>query len=164
MYDARVFNPSINGQPGTPAVDTFGKQLMTKKTSYTIQMLTFGEEANKHITNEIQAGIRLPEWDKAGHPDQLHWKETLALRQKIVFDPRLPTFGYARVYMPQGVGIGAYIPNAAPVAGPAFDTTAAVAATFAQPVPMAILPSAAPVAPAAPVVTPGGFIVAPAGV
>lgn len=163
VYEGRVFMPTIAGQPGTPVLGADGQPLMTKKFSYTIQMLTFGEESNKHIANEIQAGVRRPGWNIAGHPDQLHWKETLALRQKTVFDARLPTFGYARVYMPQGAGIGAYIasvaaPVVAPFAGPAFDTTAAVTATFAQPVPAIVLPAAAPAANAS------GFIVAPAGV
>ena len=138
---------------------------MTKKFSYTIQMLTFGEESNKHIAAEIQANVRPANWNVAGHPENAQWKEILKARQATPFNPALPTFGYARVYMPQGVGIGAYIPTAAaPIAAapafvPALDTAAAVAATFAQPVPTTI-PVAAPIA--APAT--GGFVVAPAGV
>ena len=166
VYNGRVFAPSVNNQPGQPILGPDGQPLMTKKFSYTIQMLTFGEESNKHIANEIQAGVRPPNWNVAGHPENLQWKEQLKLRQSTQFNPSLPTFGYARVYMPQGAGIGAYIPNAAPaqaptIAAPVADTAAAVAATFAAQPTTVVAPT---VAPAAPAVNPGGFVVAAPGV
>ena len=165
VYNGRVFQPGQNNQPGTPILGPDGQPLMTKKFSYTIQMLTFGEESNKHIAAEIQANVRPANWNVAGHPENAQWKEILKVRQATQFNPQLPTFGYAKIYLPQGAGVGAYIPNAAPAAAvapatftPAVDTAAAVAATFAQPVPAA--PAAIPaVAPAN-----GGFVVAPAGV
>ena len=165
VYNGRVFMPStVQGQPGQQINDAQGQPVLTKKFSYTITMLTFGEESNKHILNEIQAGVRPVGWNVAGSQEAAQWKATLQARQAIQFDPNSPTFGYARVYLPQGAGVGAYIQNAQPTTapttmGPAVDTTAAVAATFAGVQPAA--PVAAPAA--APTVNPGGFVV-PSGV
>lgn len=165
VYNGRVFMPSqVQGTPGQQINDAAGNPVLTKKFSYTITMLTFGEESNKHILNEIQAGVRPADWNVAGSQGNANWKATLQQRQAIQFDPASPTFGYARVYMPTGAGVGAYIQNAQPgVAptsmGPAVDTTAAVQATFAGVNPA----QAAPVAPVAPAVNNGGFIT-PAGV
>ena len=164
VYNGRVFMPStVQGQPGQQINDAQGQPVLTKKFSYTITMLTFGEESNKHIMNEIQAGVRPADWNVAGSPGAAQWKAILQSRQAIQFDASKPTFGYARVYLPQGAGIGAYIQNAAPATapttmGPAVDTTQAVAATFA------VNPAAPVAAPAAaPVVNDGGFVV-PQGV
>lgn len=159
VYNGRVFMPStVQGQPGQQINDSTGQPVLTKKFSYTITMLTFGEESNKHIMNEIQAGVRPADWNVAGSQGQAAWKATLQARQAIVFDPAKPTFGYARVYQPQGAGIGAYIQGAPTNAAPtAVDTTAAVAATFnANPVAPAAAPVVAPVAD-------GGFVM-PTGV
>jgi len=170
VYNGRVFMPSgVAGQPGQQINDSTGQPVLTKKFSYTITMLTFGEESNKHILNEIQAGVRPADWNVAGSQGSLVWKETLKARQAIQYDPAHLTFGYARVYQPQGAGIGAYIQGTAPgvaptTMGPAVDTTAAVAATFAgvQPAPTVAAP-VAPVATPAPAIQPGGFVV-PSGV
>lgn len=160
VYDGRVFMPGVGNQPGTPILGPDGQPLTTKKFSYTVQMLTFGEESNKHIANEIQMQLRPPNWNVAGHPEQAQWKAILQSRQATQFDPNLPQYGYARIIMPQGEGIGAYnpalntqavaqpAPAAAPaapvVAAPVADTTAAVAATFATPVATPAAPVAAP--------------------
>lgn len=179
VYDGRVFTKGTPGVPGTPVLGTDGQPLMTKKFSFTIAMLTFGEESNKHIMAEIQAGpnVRPAGWNVAGSLEAKQWKEILMARQTIQFNPASPTYGYARVYMPQGAGITAYVPTvagtAAPIAyapaaapvvvGAAVDTAAAVAATFAgvpvvgQPVPVVGQPivNAAPVAP----IVNNGFVV-----
>ncbi len=177
VYDGRVFTKGTPGVPGTPVLGADGQPLMTKKFSFTIGMLTFGEESNKHIMAEIQAGpnVRPAGWNVAGSLEAKQWKEILQMRQAIQFNPASPTYGYARVYMPQGAGISAYIPDAPvaapiayapPVAGSAVDTAAAVAATFAgapvvgQPVivqPPVVQPivNAAPVAP----IVNNGFVV-----
>lgn len=160
VYNGRVFYPSINGQPGLPVLDATGQPLTTKKFSYTVSMLTFGEESNKHIADEIQAGIRPMGWNIAGSQEAAAWKAILQQRQAITFDPNLPTYGYAKVRMPQGQNIGAYIMTPAEgnvVAPVAMDTAAAVAATFAGPAPV-VAPPAAP-AQAAPVVAAGGFVI-----
>lgn len=164
VYNGRVFMPStVQGQPGQQINDAAGNPVLTKKFSYTITMLTFGEESNKHIMNEIQAGVRPADWNVAGSQGNATWKATLQARQAIQFDPNSPTYGYARVYLPQGAGIGAYIQNAqttvAPTTmGPAVDTTKAVAATFAG-----VNPTTAAPAAATPNVAPGGFVM-PTGV
>jgi len=164
VYNGRVFMPSaVPGQPGQQINGPDGQPVLTKKFSYTISMLTFGEESNKHILTEIQAGIRPAGWNIAGSADEAAWKAQLKARQAIQFDPSLPTYGWARIYMPTGAGIGAYVQNqtdTAPVAGPAANTTAAVAATFAGVNPAQQgTPVAAPVV--APAVAPGGFVVPP---
>ncbi len=134
VYDGRVFMPGAPGQPGTPVMKADGTPLTTKKFSFTVGLLTFGEESNKHINNEIQAGanVRPAGWNVAGSQDNLVWKEILKARQAIQFNPQAPTYGYARVYMPQGAGIAAYVQNqpVGAVTGAVVDTAAAVAATF----------------------------------
>jgi hypothetical protein len=148
VYDGRVFQKGTPGQPGAQVLAPDGQPLMTKKFSYTVQMLTFGEESNKHINAEIQAGphVRPAGWNVAGTPDSLQWKQILLARQAVQFNPAAPTYGYARIYMPQGAGIAAYIPNqvAAVVAaatGPAIDPAAAVAAAFNGVNPAGALPA-----------------------
>ena len=168
VYMGRVFKPGINGQPGTVILGDDGQPLLTKKFSYTVSLLTFGEESNKHIQNEMQAMInnqpvRPHDWNVIGSPGYVQWRETLKARMAIQFDPNMPTYGYARVLLPQGPGIGAYIQNEgvitpATTMAPTADTAAAVAATFGAVNPAA----AAPVAPAMKV-NPGGFVV-PSGV
>ena len=164
VYDGRVFNKSVNGQPGTQVLAADGTPLTTKKFSYTISMLTFGEESNKHIMNEIQAGpnVRPAGWNVAGSLDAKTWKEILIARQAVQFNPASPTYGYARVYMPQGSGIGAYVPQAQ--SGPAANTTAAIVQTFAGVSPagnvatLPVQPTVVQPAPVAPIVS-SGFVV-----
>jgi len=169
VYDGRVFMPSgIPNQPGTPIAKADGTPLMVKKFSYTIQLLTFGEESDKHINNEIQAGpqVRPAGWNIAGSQDALLWKEILKQRQAVAFNPAAPTYGYARVRMPQGAGIAAYIQNqpaAIAGVGAAVDTAAVVAASLAgiNPVGSVALPGgvAVPGVVAAPPVVASGFVV-----
>lgn len=174
VYMGRVFNPSaMPGQPGTPVLMPDGSPLLTKKFSFTVSMMTFGEESDKHIANEIQAGVRPIGWNVAGSVENQQWTDILKQRQTIQFNQQLPTYGYARVTMPNGPGIAAYIQNAQPVvaaaAGPAVDTAAAVAATFAGVHPAGagvvtgVQVQPGPIAQPGPIVQPGGFI-APPGV
>ena len=162
VYNGRVFMPStVPGQPGQQITAADGTPVLTKKFSYTISMLTFGEESNKHILNEIQVGVRPADWNVAGSPGNAQWKAILQSRQAIQFDPNSPTFGYARVYMAQGAGIGAYIQNQTPTVAPTtmgapVNTAAAVTATFAGVQPAGTV---APAAPATPNIQPGGFVV-----
>ena len=162
VYNGRVFMPSgVAGTPGTQVNDNLGNALMTKKFSYTITMLTFGEESDKHIDTEIQANVRPAGWNIKGSPEAAQWKAILQARQAVQFDPQQPTYGYARVYMPTGAGIGAYI-QTGPTTGVA-PQTAGVQATFAGVNPAPVAP-AVPVQPAvAPMINSGGFVV-PSGV
>lgn len=120
VYDGRVFH---NSQPVQMADGTV---LTTKKQSYTIVRLTFGEESNKLIAHEMQAMLngkpmRPAGWNQVGSADHAEWVLTLKARQAVQFDSNLPTFGYARVIIPAGQGIAAYNPQLdnrqAPLAG-----------------------------------------------
>ena len=172
VYNGRVFQPGAPGQPGSPILGADGQPITTKKFSFTVSMMTFGEESDKHIANEIQAGVRPAGWSIAGSKDQAQWKEILKQRQAIQFNQQSPTYGYARVVMPNGPGIAAYIQNAPAIVGapgPAIDTAAAVTATFAgvQPGPVVqpgmVMPGTVVQPGPTPTINPGGFI-APAGV
>lgn len=152
VFDKRVFMPStIEGQPGTPILKADGSPLMTKGTSFTINELTFGEESNKHIDREIQAGVRPIGWNVIGSPEAAQWKEILKSRQAIQFDPNSPTgtYGYATIRMAAGAGIGAYVQD---------QPVTAVLATQVAPI-----AAVAPALVAAPIVNNGGFVT-PSGV
>jgi hypothetical protein len=115
---------------------------------------------HKHIANEIQSGIRPVDWNTAGAAGYALWRETLKKRNALVFDPVQPVFGYAKVILPQGPGIGAY--TAQPAAAPAFATPGTGAAVEAAVITAAANPAVvgaalfapvqAPVVPVAPVV------------
>ncbi len=105
VFDKRVF---FNRQPVQMADGTV---LTVKGVSFTIERLIFGAESEKFIAEEIQAQVRPVNWNVAGHPENLQWKEILKARQAVAFDPQSPTYGYARVLMPQGAGIGPYVEN-----------------------------------------------------
>lgn len=157
LYDGRVFQRStVPGQPGAPVMAPDGTPLTTKKPSFTIRDLSFGADSKKHIANEIAAQVRPVGWDKDGSPEQAQWKEILKARSAVQFNPNSPTYGYAKVQMPQGAGIAAYIQNGNVATTGAAVTPAAVAATFAGVSPA---PAAAPVAPK----VNAGFVM-PAGV
>jgi len=121
-YDARVF---FNDQPMTYPDGTL---ITVRKVGFSITELTFGEESAKHIANEIQAGIRPPDWNLAGAAGYATWRETLKKRNTLVFDPAQPVFGYAKVILPQGPGIGAYTPQSTPGFAGAAPITGAVEA------------------------------------
>ena len=104
-YDGRVFHNQnvLTAQDGT--VKT------TRKMSFTITRLTFGEESNKFIAQECGAGLRPAGWNIIGSPDYNAWREKLKARSALTFNPNMPTFGYATVIIPAGAGIGAFIDN-----------------------------------------------------
>ena len=157
VYDKRVFMPSlVIGQPGAPVLKTDGSPLTIKSQSYTIGRLGYGMESEKHIAREIQENVRPPGWNVMGSVEAAQWKEILNARKAIMFDPNSPTgtFGYATIRMPQGAGIGAYIPQTQAVAAPLAQPVAATVAVA----PIAAAPAVAPVA-----IGNGGFVV-PAGV
>lgn len=104
-YMGRVF------QNNQPLQLSDGSLIQTRKYSWTILRLTFGEESHKLINSEIQKGIRPADWNTPGAPGYQTWRTILQQRMAIQFDPNKGTFGYARVRVPQGPGIGAYIPN-----------------------------------------------------
>ena len=168
VYDKRVFMPSlVQGQPGAPVLKADGSPLTYKAQSYTIGRLGYGMESDKHIAREIQENVRPLGWDVKGSVQEAQWKEILNARKAIQFDPNSPTgtFGYATIRMPQGVGIGAYIPNQTQVAQPAGLVAQPVAAALTvAPVAAAPVVAAPAVAVADPVVVASGGFVVPAGV
>lgn len=119
VYAGRVFvdNQMMTRPDGTP--------ITTKKMSFTIARLTFGEESNKHIADEIQAKLRPVDWNQIGSPGYNAWRETLRARSAMQFDPTKPVFGYAKVVAVQGPGITAYNP-ALNTGAPAATATPAV--------------------------------------
>ncbi len=149
VSDKRVFH---NRQPVQLADGTV---LTTKAVSFTIEKLIFGSESEKFIADELQAGVRPTNWNVAGHPENLQWKEILKARQAVQFDPASPTYGYANVILPQGPGIGAFIPQ-----GNANATAGVPASVAVNPAANVVAPATAPATPAtAPAVAPGGFVV-----
>jgi len=153
VYKGKTYFPGVNGQPGQQVICPDGTPLMTKKTSFTISQLSFGSESKKHINNELQAGVRPINWDKAGTPDNLQWIEILKARQAVQFDPQSPTYGYAHIRMPQGN-----------VQAPIAKSTEGVAATFAGVNPTQPATTVGPGPAIAPTIATGGFVTAPAGV
>ena len=105
-YLGKVFD---NGQPVMKADGT--GQLMTRRIGYTIEpgSLIFGDDADKILAREIQgyAGIagfdtRPPMWNHSdpNHADRLAWKEISQWRMAQVYNPAIPTYGYAIVAVP----------------------------------------------------------------
>lgn len=103
VYQGRVFH---NNQP---VVMQDGTTLTSKKYSFTIVRLTFGEESNKLIAWEIQSQIRPADWNTPNSPGYTTWREKLKARSATPYNPALPKFGYANVIKAQGPGIGAYV-------------------------------------------------------
>ncbi len=157
-YRKRVFFKSlIDGQPGAPVLNPDGSPVEVPAVGFTVRDLSFGADGKNLINEEIQAGIRPVNWRQEGSPEQAQWKAVQDARMAVQFDPNSPTgtYGYARIYLPRGAGIGAYTAQGqtAGVAG----NTAAVAATLNAVNPAAAAP--APAAVPAPQVAPGGFVV-----
>jgi hypothetical protein len=143
-FESRIFHND------TPVLAPDGTLITTRKIGFSITQLVFGDESAKHIANEIQAGIRPVDWHAAGAPGYVAWREKLKLRNTLVFDPTQPIFGYAKVILPQGPGIGAYTPQAVGMTGVAGAVQDAVVNAALNPaVAGAALfqPVAAPVAP-----------------
>jgi len=90
---------------GSPRLDMSGQPIEIQKTAFTIMNLIFGEESDKVVAEEIQAGRRPIHWKEAAHPDYQLWIQILHARQAATWDGRNPEFGYARVVVPTGQGI-----------------------------------------------------------
>lgn len=104
VYPGRVFDND------TMLIRADGTPITTKKMSFTIVRLTFGEESNKHIADEIQKGFRPIDWNQMGSAGNAAWREKLRARSAIMFDPAQPVFGFAKVIPATGPGISAYNP------------------------------------------------------
>lgn len=169
VYNGRVFDNDLmlTRADGTP--------ILSKKMSFTITRLTFGEESNKHIADEIQKGFRPVDWNQMGSAGNTAWRERLRARGAVQFDPSQPVFGFAKVFPATGPGISAYNPaleQTRPVAAvatgapvvpltTAVETTVVDAAGKPGAVAQSLFPTGVATVKAAPVDT--GFV-APAGV
>jgi len=109
IYQGRVYTPSAPGVDGTPITLQDGTPLTTKKFSFTIRQFDLGNDSHKHIMREIQAQVRGEKFWMQGHPDYENFRALLKARMSVQFDPNSPTFGFARIRLPQGAGIGAWI-------------------------------------------------------
>lgn len=162
VYDKRIFMPSlVQGQPGTQINKPDGSPLTMKAQSYTIGRLGYGMESNKHIADEIALKVRPLHWNTIGSVEAAQWTEILKARQAIQFDPNSPTgtYGFATIRMPQGAGIGAYIPKTAPVAAPVVAAPVAAPVAVAVAAPIVAQPIAAAPVVATPAIGAGGFVV-----
>jgi hypothetical protein len=164
VYTAPVYH---NNQ----IVSVGGAQLTRKAYGYTIRQFDLGNDSFKHIMDEIQRGVRGPNWWMKGHPDYENFRALLKGRMGLVghFDPSIHAagFGFAPVKLAQGAGIGAYIPGqkadskTMPAAtfmnGPGAATTPqAVAAAFGVRPAVSVAPTAQPINPANSFVVPAG--------
>lgn len=146
IYRAPVY---YNNQP----VNINGEILTRKCYGYTIRRFDLGNDANKHIMDEIQQGVRGVNWWAKGSQDAVNFKAVLDQRMAAAkggYNAQYgAAFGFAGVEMPS-YQHGAYNSNQqAPGGQPsatvgAAPTAATVAAAFTG--------GAAPTTPARPVV------------
>lgn len=154
-YRKRVyFKSAVEGQPGAPVLNSDGSPVEVAVVGFTVRDLSFGADAKGLINTEIQERIRPMGWDVQGSAEEAQWKATQSARMATQFDPNSPTgqYGFARIYMPKGAGIGAYIAQ-----GQTAGAAPAVAAAL-----NAVNPAAAPLQAPAPAAAPaaaGGFVV-----
>ena len=108
VYPKRVFD---NDQM---LIRADGTPITTKGMSFTIVRLTFGEESNKQIADEIQKQYRPIDWNTTNSPGYAAWREKLRARSALQYDPSQPVFGFAKVIPATGPGISAYNPALEP--------------------------------------------------
>jgi len=102
-FDKRIF---VNGQP---LVGPDGQPITYQATVFRITGdLTFGDDSSKLVAAEIARyngtmtfDSRPAQWNIPGTPDNEAWKQIIAARSATVFDGTKPTYGYARVIIPQ---------------------------------------------------------------
>lgn len=101
--DIQSYSGNVFDQSGQLRLDATGQPIQVTKISFTIKDIVFGEEADKFIQDEIQRQKRPANWDKKGHPDFETWRQKMITRQSAIWDGKSNTFGFARVFVPQGV-------------------------------------------------------------
>lgn len=70
-----------------------------------------GEEAAKHINDEVGKGIRPQGWNIPGSAGHTQWQALCAKRNAEMYQPGMVMFGYAYVQQPKNAQAAAY-PNA----------------------------------------------------
>jgi hypothetical protein len=127
---------------GTQVLQKDGRTaLQTRQTSFTIREFTWGSDSNRTEQEEIGAGMqsgegrRPAQWNITGSPDNLAWKQMLALRKQTFYHGG-ERFGYAQVVAPRTPGYQIMIGD-----------QSKILRTQAQPIAAAPgLPAAAPIA------------------
>ena len=91
---------------GSQVLQKDGSALQTRQTSFTIRSFTWGSDSNNTIDQEkiggmlSGEGLRPAQWDVTGSPDNLTWKQMLALRKQTFYQGG-EVFGYATVVAPR---------------------------------------------------------------
>lgn len=118
-----------------------------EKTSFEVKEILFGAESENVIADEIRDKLRPEGWNIAGSAAHTAWLAILKQRNSQQYTPGMKQFGYARVQVVEGPGIGPYVENQQTTA--VVGTAAAVAAAVAAvppPAPPAEAPAPAPAA------------------
>lgn len=105
-YIGTVYNPD-----GSPVLNMQGQVVTTRKVSFTIENIVFGEESAKTVANDIASGIRGANWQNPQHPDYQNWIAKLRARQAMKYQPGMTAFGYARVRMPKAATNAGFQPQ-----------------------------------------------------
>ena len=105
-YIGTVYNSG-----GSPVLNMQGQVVTTRKVSFTIENIVFGEESAKTVANDIASGIRGANWQNPQHPDYQNWIAKLRARQAMKYQPGMTAFGYARVRMPKAATNAGFQPQ-----------------------------------------------------
>ena len=166
VCDPHSYLGDLYNADGSKRLDAAGQVIQVTKVAFTIKDIIFGEESSKLIAEEIATGRRPQNWNVANHQDYALWTTILQQRQAIVWNGVDKSYGYARVYIPQGPGIQLDFSQSTPVApatvapvapatvAPVAPAAGAAGAPDVAAITAAVIASmnAAPVSPAAPVV------------
>lgn len=110
---------------GVMRLEADGTPVLVEKVGFQIvESPIYGEDAQKTIDLEIITGRRPINWNITNHPDQATWVQMLKDRANVQYVPGSPTFGFAKVIVPQGQGI---VPVTQAATGPAAKAAAAAA-------------------------------------
>ncbi len=104
VYEKRKM---VNGQP---VIDQQGNAITYEAHSYRLARFpSLGADSAKHVANEVASwnGVisfdgRPPAWNQPGTADAQAWAQIMAARNTAVYDGQSPTFGFARVIIPEG--------------------------------------------------------------
>jgi len=98
-----TFRWQMTNKEGQPLLNADGTPLMFDRPSYVVVEFIWGSDSNgimeadhQLALQEIQAGIRGPNWRTMGHPDNVNWKAREAARVAQPYQGG-PTYGYAIV-------------------------------------------------------------------
>lgn len=132
-YKARVWVVDAAGNR-VPMTDAAGQPVMQTKVGLTIEDFQFAEENSKFIADEISKGRRPQFWNVVGHQHFAAYKEALQAKKanKQMFTPGMQTFGFAKVFVPQGATIISDTGTAAPAGGLPNQVNAALNAQLPQ--------------------------------